>query len=65
MLLLFLLFFSSFNVSAGSGLALSAEEELGRYLFNDVRLSFLGNRSCAVCHSPDLGWTNRFSRTPD
>ncbi len=65
--LLFLLFFSSFSVwaSSGSGVTLSAEEELGRYLFNDVRLSSLGNRSCAVCHAPDLGWTNRFSRTPD
>lgn len=46
-------------------LAKSAEVELGRYLFNDVRLSLLGNRSCAICHSPDFGWANRFSRTPD
>ncbi|GAL05017.1 methylamine utilization protein MauG [Photobacterium aphoticum] len=44
---------------------LSPQAELGRYLFNDVRLSREGNRSCALCHAPDLGWTNRFSRTPD
>ncbi|MGF1685087.1 cytochrome-c peroxidase [Photobacterium japonica] len=44
---------------------MSDKAELGRYLFNDVRLSRDGNRSCALCHAPDLGWTNRFSRTPD
>lgn len=39
--------------------------ELGRYLFNDVRLSQFGNRSCALCHSPYHGWSNTFSKTPD
>ncbi|QFI38818.1 cytochrome-c peroxidase [Moritella marina ATCC 15381] len=39
--------------------------ELGRYLFNDVRLSKFGNRSCALCHSPYHGWSNTFSKTPD
>ncbi|PKH04741.1 cytochrome-c peroxidase [Moritella sp. Urea-trap-13] len=39
--------------------------ELGRYLFNDVRLSKFGNRSCALCHSPFHGWSNTFSKTPD
>ncbi|WP_051686465.1 cytochrome-c peroxidase [Vibrio pacinii] len=39
--------------------------ELGRYLFNDVRLSKLGNRSCALCHDPNHGWSNTFSKTPD
>lgn len=44
---------------------LPPQAELGRYLFNDVRLSKLGNRSCSLCHNPELGWTNRFSRTPN
>ncbi|PTB33719.1 cytochrome-c peroxidase [Photobacterium phosphoreum] len=38
---------------------------LGKYLFNDNRLSKTGNRSCALCHAPDLGWTNRFAKVPD
>lgn len=61
--LFYFLFFISFNLWAKP--ELSAEAELGRYLFNDVRLSSSGNRSCSICHSPDLGWANRFSRTPD
>lgn len=52
-----------------SPLALSESREkqveLGRYLFNDVRLSKFGNRSCGLCHSPDHGWTNTFSRSID
>ncbi|KJG07867.1 cytochrome C peroxidase [Photobacterium angustum] len=52
-----------------SALAKTSEQQaqitLGRYLFNDVRLSKLGNRSCALCHAVDLGWTNRFSKVPD
>ncbi|MGL5006909.1 MAG: cytochrome-c peroxidase [Plesiomonas sp.] len=63
MRLSFFVFFISFSVQADT--TWSAKAELGRYLFNDLRLSSLGNRSCAVCHAPELGWTNRFSRTPD
>lgn len=52
-----------------SPLALSESREkqveLGRYLFNDVRLSKFGNRSCSLCHSPDHGWSNTFSRSID
>ncbi|EAS40629.1 cytochrome-c peroxidase [Photobacterium profundum] len=44
---------------------LTSQVELGRYLFNDVRLSKFGNRSCGLCHSSDHGWTNTFSRTID
>ncbi|WP_408900086.1 cytochrome-c peroxidase [Photobacterium piscicola] len=44
---------------------LTATQTLGRYLFNDNRLSKTGNRSCALCHAPDLGWTNRFAKVPD
>ncbi|WP_039949474.1 cytochrome-c peroxidase [Vibrio ichthyoenteri] len=39
--------------------------ELGRYLFHDVRLSVKGNRSCALCHTPDTHWTNTFNKVPD
>ncbi|PSU29364.1 cytochrome-c peroxidase [Photobacterium aquimaris] len=42
-----------------------AKVTLGKYLFNDNRLSKTGNRSCALCHAPDLGWTNRFAKVPD
>lgn len=45
--------------------ASASKVELGRYLFNDVRLSKFGNRSCALCHSPYHGWSNTFSKTPD
>ncbi|WP_232611338.1 cytochrome-c peroxidase [Photobacterium phosphoreum] len=44
---------------------LTAKITLGRYLFNDNRLSKTGNRSCALCHASDLGWTNRFAKVPD
>ncbi|GIC75647.1 cytochrome-c peroxidase [Moritella sp. F3] len=50
---------------AASGPASAPKVELGRYLFNDVRLSKFGNRSCALCHSPYHGWSNTFSKTPD
>ncbi|SMY15637.1 cytochrome-c peroxidase [Photobacterium aquimaris] len=43
----------------------AAKVTLGKYLFNDNRLSKTGNRSCALCHAPDLGWTNRFAKVPD
>ncbi len=43
----------------------TAKITLGRYLFNDNRLSKTGNRSCALCHAADLGWTNRFAKVPD
>ncbi|WP_318460281.1 cytochrome-c peroxidase [Photobacterium leiognathi] len=60
---LFLLFVPCFVFASSP--SQEAKITLGRYLFNDVRLSKLGNRSCALCHSPDLGWTNRFSKVPD
>lgn len=41
------------------------QAELGRYLFHDVRLSEKGNRSCALCHNPDIHWTNTFQKVPD
>ncbi|WP_017222047.1 cytochrome-c peroxidase [Moritella dasanensis] len=53
-------------IAASAPTSVSAPKiELGRYLFNDVRLSKFGNRSCALCHSPFHGWSNTFSKTPD
>ncbi len=51
--------------SLESQYSVSHKVELGRYLFHDVRLSKKGNRSCALCHNPDEGWTNTFSKVPD
>jgi cytochrome c peroxidase len=36
---------------------LSQQEELGRNLFFDENLSDPPGQSCAVCHTPDVGWT--------
>jgi len=36
--------------------ALSTEEELGKYLFFDKDLSLNGNQSCATCHAPEVGY---------
>ena len=36
---------------------LTAQEELGKYLFFDTTLSDPAGQSCAVCHAPDVGWT--------
>jgi len=36
---------------------LSANEQLGKQIFNDESLSFNGNQSCASCHGPEAGWT--------
>ncbi len=33
--------------------------QLGRSLFFDTRLSWNGRISCASCHDPNAGWTNR------
>lgn len=69
MLLLSLLFVLSSPLYAAQktidDTRLTATQILGRYLFNDNRLSKTGNRSCALCHAPDLGWTNRFAKVPD
>ena len=43
------------SATAGST-ALSAEEELGRSIFFDERLSINQNQSCATCHDPMAGW---------
>lgn len=38
--------------------------ELGRLLFNDVRLSANGKMSCATCHDPAQAFTQTDRRTP-
>lgn len=37
--------------------ALTPVEELGRSIFFDANLSLNGNQPCAVCHSPEAGFT--------
>lgn len=36
--------------------------ELGRFLFFEPRISASGVISCATCHNPALGWTDRIPR---
>ena len=46
-----------------SGATMSAERiELGRMLFFEPRISASGVISCATCHNPALGWTDRIPR---
>lgn len=40
----------------------AARIELGALLFNDTRLSADGNRACASCHQPALGFTDGRAR---
>jgi cytochrome c peroxidase len=44
-------------VAAGGAQALSPEEQLGQSIFFDTNLSINGNQACAVCHTPEAGWT--------
>jgi cytochrome c peroxidase len=46
-----------------SGATMTAERiELGRMLFFEPRISASGVISCATCHNPALGWTDRIPR---
>lgn len=45
-----------------SGSPAAARIELGALLFNDTRLSGDGNRACASCHQPALGFTDGRAR---
>lgn len=46
-----------------SGATMSTERiDLGRMLFFEPRISASGVISCATCHNPALGWTDRISR---
>ncbi|MFN4100785.1 MAG: cytochrome-c peroxidase [Pararhodobacter sp.] len=48
-------------IPAGSPLT-TARIELGQMLFFEPRISGSGVISCATCHNPALGWTDRISR---
>ena len=37
--------------------ALTPQEQLGKSIFFDERLSLNQNQSCAACHAPEVGWT--------
>ncbi|GKT09905.1 cytochrome-c peroxidase [Desulforhabdus sp. TSK] len=36
---------------------LTSQEQLGKNLFFDTKLSLNENQSCATCHAPESGWT--------
>jgi len=42
---------------ASSAVTLTAQQQLGKYLFFDQTLSINGNQACSACHGPDAGWT--------
>ena len=44
--------------------ASEAKIELGRLLFFDQRMSGDGSTSCAICHSPELGWGSGSAISP-
>jgi cytochrome c peroxidase len=46
----------SFSMAAGTAQALSPQEELGKSIFFDKKLSLKKNQSCASCHDPRAGW---------
>lgn len=39
------------------------KEALGKLLFFDPRLSSSGQIACASCHNPELGWTDKITRS--
>ena len=45
-----------FTLFAGAQ-GLTDQEELGKLIFFDKKLSIRNNQSCTSCHSPDVGWT--------
>jgi cytochrome c peroxidase len=36
---------------------LTPQEQLGKFIFFDQKLSIRNNQSCAACHAPEVGWT--------
>ena len=52
-----------FVICTGTAMAqaLTDEEQLGKSIFFDEDLSINGNQSCAVCHTPEAGWTGPLS----
>jgi len=53
------------TTSVASGVSwaqkLSPSEQLGKAIFFDINLSINQNQSCAVCHTPEAGWTGPIS----
>ncbi len=49
--------FVLFAASVGNTTALTNQEQLGKYLFFDQNLSEPRGQACAVCHTPDVGFT--------
>jgi cytochrome c peroxidase len=47
------------NNTADTGTSTKGDAREGERLFNDQSLSANGTRSCATCHSPDKGFTDR------
>jgi len=45
-----------FTLFAGAQ-GLTDQEELGKLIFFDQKLSIRNNQSCASCHAPNVGWT--------
>ena len=52
-----------FLIFTGTTMAqeLTDEEQLGKSIFFDENLSIKNNQSCAVCHTPEAGWTGPIS----
>jgi len=48
-----------FVICTGTAMAqaLTDQEQLGKSLFFDQKLSIRNNQSCAACHAPNVGWT--------
>jgi cytochrome c peroxidase len=42
---------------AAQGVSLTPNEQLGKLIFFDEKLSLNENQSCASCHGPQAGWT--------
>lgn len=54
-IVLFTLFL--FLAATGIATALTDQEQLGKNIFFDEKLSFNKNQPCAACHAPESGWT--------
>jgi cytochrome c peroxidase len=46
-----------FGVAPVMGQDLTDQEQLGKLIFFDKKLSIRNNQSCAACHGPEVGWT--------
>jgi len=55
-------------IAAGAGIApaqtLTPQQQLGKDIFFEKNLSINANQSCAVCHTPEAGWTGLDDQRP-